>query len=156
MFFRNDEDLAPPREGENDTARIWVSDQQWLAIMDRAERSEPLSVRHDTSDRRDESRSDIQCKCVLRWGGDRAPDGTYLVRTHDLSSGGVRFTSADYIEPRTRCTLALQPEGLGGLLVAGRVAWCRPVELVDDALEAFEVGVQFDRPIDLDGIKSVA
>lgn len=157
-----DDDMAPEPQGPTST-RLWLSDQQWMALLERARRSTPEShPRHDPSkdpDRRGERRISTSCRCVLRFGGDTA--GTYSVRTVNISSTGLGFVHVAPVPKGTRCTLALQVEEHNGMILAGRVAWCRKLETEDgvtvfDDEPAFEVGLQFDKPIDLEPLGHVA
>ncbi|MFN3167192.1 MAG: PilZ domain-containing protein [Phycisphaeraceae bacterium] len=145
MIFRHDEDLAPPRQGL-DTTRLWVSDQQWLAILERVQRGTPVEVsRGDKDCRRLHGRASFECRCLLRLSG---LAGTFIVRTRDISSGGLRFVHGQPLNPSTRCTIALQSDFGPGRILSAVVAWCNEIEFFDPDLEAYEVGVKFDTPID--------
>ena len=115
MIFRHDEDMAPSRGGY-DTTRLWVSDQQWLAILERVQRGQPVGFDEQTDCRRLHARESYECKCLLRLSG---LAGTFIVRTRDLSAGGLCFVHGQPLRPSTRCTIAMQPEhGPGRILSA--------------------------------------
>lgn len=145
MIYRQDEDLAPPGDSL-DTTRLWVSDQQWLSILERVQRGHPLPIDVDYDCRRLHPRVPISLRCLLRLSSQA---GTFIVRSRDISAGGLRFVHGQPLRPSTRCTLALSPpQGMGRILGAV-VAWCKEVEFEDPDLEAYDVGVKFDEPIDL-------
>jgi len=151
VIYRYDEDLAPPRSTV-DSTRVWVSDQQWLAVLERVQRGQDIEV-PATDCRRLHVRQSYTCRCLLRLA-DAA--GTYAVRSRDLSEGGLRFVHGHPLRPGMRCTVVLQPEqGLGRILSAV-VAWCNEIEFYDEDLEAYEIGVKFDDPLDTRSFVSAA
>ena len=143
MIYRYDEDMAPPR-AEFGSTRLWMSDQQWLAVLERVQRGQPVLVA-DEDCRRLHVRTDYACRCILRLG---SAAGTFIVRTRDLSAGGLRFVHRHPLRSGTRCTLVLQPEGEVGRILSAVVTWCREIEYFDDDLEGYEIGLKFDHPID--------
>ena len=146
MIFRNDEDLAPPRQAI-DTTRLWVSDQQWLAILERVQRGQaiPIDQAEPEDCRRLHPRTQYECRCLLRLSG---MSGTFIVRTRDLSAGGLCFVHGQPLRPSTRCTIAVQADHGPGRILSAVVAWCKEVDLFDPDVEAYEIGVKFDTPID--------
>lgn len=153
VIFRHDEDLAPPRSGY-DTTRLWVSDQQWLAILERVQRGSPIDPVHEAEDcRRLHRREAFECRCLLRLSG---LAGTFIVRTRDLSPGGLCFVHGQPLKPSTRCTIALQAEAGPGRILSAVVAWCKEIEFFDPDLEGYEVGVKFDAHIDTRAITGAA
>ncbi len=152
MIFRHDEDLAPPKRGY-DTNRLWVSDQQWLAILERVQRSGPIEFDHDSDCRRLHARESFEGRCLLRLSG---LAGTFIVRTHDISAGGLRFVHSQELRPSTRCTIAIQGEMGPGRILSAVVAWCKEIDFFDPDLEAYEIGVKFDTPIDTRSIMGAA
>jgi hypothetical protein len=145
VIFRHDEDLAPPRQ-ELDTTRLWVSDQQWLAILERVQRGSPVQFSEtEQACRRVHRREALACRCLLRLSG---LAGTYIVRSRDISAGGLRFVHGHPLNPSTRCTIALQSDSGPGRILSAVVAWSREIEFFDPDIEAYEVGVKFDTPID--------
>lgn len=153
MIFRHDEDLAPPQRGL-DTTRLWVSDQQWLAILERVQRSQPIAFREYHDDcRRLHAREAFACKCLLRLSG---LAGTFIVRTRDISAGGLCFVHGQPLRPSTRCTIALQSDLGPGRILSAVVAWSKEIEFFDPDLEAYEIGVKFDTPIDARAVTGAA
>ncbi|MBX2852749.1 MAG: PilZ domain-containing protein [Phycisphaeraceae bacterium] len=147
MIYRYDEDLAPTRQ-DTDTTRLWVSDQQWLAILERVQRGQPVldEAAQQEDCRRLHPRQTYECRCLLRLS-DAA--GTFIVRSQDISSGGLRFVHGHPLRASTRCTIALQAENGPGRILSAVVAWCKEIEFYDPDVEAYEVGVKFDSAIDV-------
>lgn len=150
MIYRYDEDLAPPPQ-HTDTTRLWVSDQQWLAILERVQRGQPAMEDVATgaeNSRRLHPRQNFECRCLLRLSGTA---GTYIVRSQDISSGGMRFVHGNPLRASTRCTIALQSDFGPGRILSAVVAWCKEIEFFDPEVEAYEVGIKFDTAIDVRG-----
>ncbi|MGB1126675.1 MAG: PilZ domain-containing protein [Phycisphaeraceae bacterium] len=147
MIYRYDEDLAPASQ-QTDTTRLWVSDQQWLAILERVQRGQPAleAAPQEGSSRRLHPRKTFECRCLLRLSGTA---GTFVVRSQDISSGGLRFVHGHPLRPSTRCTIALQSESGPGRILSAVVAWCKEIEFYDPDVEAYEIGIKFDSPIDV-------
>jgi len=124
VIFRHDEDLAPPRQGL-DTTRLWVSDQQWLAILKHVQRGNPVDFDETEREcRRMHTRGTFECRCLLRLSG---LAGTYIVRSRDISAGGLRFVHGQPLNPSTRCTIALQSDAGPGRILSAVVAWCNEI-----------------------------
>jgi hypothetical protein len=151
VIYRYDEDMAPPKR-ETDTTRLWVSDQQWLAILERVQRGQPAIERGTEATQADcrrlHARQTFECRCLLRLN---SAAGTYIVRSQDISSGGLRFVHGQPLRASTRCTIALQSDYGPGRILSAVVAWCKEIEFYDPDVEAYEVGVKFDTPIDIRG-----
>lgn len=147
MIYRYDEDLAPPKQ-EMDSTRLWVSDQQWLAILERVQRGQPAIEQEptETDCRRLHTRETFESRCLLRLS---SAAGTYIVRSQDISSGGLRFVHAHRLRASTRCTIALQADHGPGRILSAVVAWCKEIEFYDPDVEAYEIGIKFDTPIDI-------
>lgn len=146
VIYRYDEDMAPPKQ-QTDTTRLWVSDQQWLAILERVQRGQPAMEQAVAEDcRRLHTRQHFETRCLLRLN---SAAGTYIVRSQDISSGGLRFVHGQPLRASTRCTIALQSDVGPGRILSAVVAWCKEIEFFDPEVEAYEVGVKFDSPIDV-------
>ena len=146
VIYRYDEDLAPPTQ-TMDSTRLWVSDQQWLAILERVQRGQPAvesAVQEDC--RRLHPRQTFECRCLLRLN---SAAGTYIVRSQDISSGGMSFVHGQPLRASTRCTIALQSDHGPGRILSAVVAWCKEIEFFDPEVEAYEVGIKFDSAIDV-------
>ncbi len=148
--------LTSDFDAQDLAVRLWLSDQQWMAVLSRLEsQASPADRPEPDGDRRDPDRPRYPLHLrtmlrVLQPNGDR---GTYLVALRNVSVGGLGFLSPEPLERGTRCTLALAPYPhghSGGQIVAGRVVWHRPVD--DLPFRAFEIGLQCEQPIDLGSI----
>lgn len=153
-----DDALAlPPGHADQDQAlRVWLSDQQWMSILERIERQSrgttPGEGPADAgSERRDPSdpRRPIGARCLVRVGSQGREAGTYMVRTRNISAGGLGFVHHHDLRPGTRCTVALQADNGRGMIISGRIAWCREVLQLELEDAAYEIGVRFDQPIGL-------
>lgn len=140
---------GPASERGDGAVRVWLSQRQWMAILqDTERRGSNDDIRGSgvvSENQRESPRLPTlnDARCMLRLG-DRTDDrGTYMVRLRDISSSGLGFYSVHAFSSKTRCTVAIQASEGRGLVCAGRVVWCRPE---DDGLH--NVGIQFDRPID--------
>ncbi len=149
-----DDDLALPPQRE-EALRVWLSDQQWMSILERIERrsraGEPVDFAPAEDERREPSdpRRPITARCLIRVGSYGEEAGTFLVRTRNISSGGLGFVHNHDLKAGSRCTIALQLDDGQGMILSGRIAWCREVLQLEVEQAAFEIGVQFDRPIAL-------
>lgn len=144
MIFRHDEDLAPPKQ-RVDSTRLWVSDQQWLAILERVQRGQPAVVPDADDCRRLHTRHRFEARCLLRLA---ASAGTFVVRTQDISAGGLCFVHGQPLRPSTRCTIALQSDYGMGQILSAVVTWCKEIDFFDPDVEAYEIGVKFDSSVD--------
>jgi len=140
--FRQDDEIAPVSDGP-DTHRLSVSDQQWLAVLDHVQRGEPIDL-DPMLNRRLDLREACAMRCLLRLTNRE----TYIVRTRDISAGGLRFVHGQPLRPATRCTIALQPKHGMGRIMSASVAWCKEIEFTDPDLEGYDIGINFDTPID--------
>lgn len=146
VIYRYDEDMPPARQ-ESDSTRLWISDQQWLTILERVQRGQPsFDTLPQGRCRRLHERTPFACRCLVRLNG---AAGTYIVRSQDISSGGLRFVHGQPLRASTRCTIALQADSGPGRILSAVVAWCKEIEFFDTDVEAYEIGVKFDSVIDV-------
>jgi hypothetical protein len=149
-------------EGPSDSLRLWISDRQWLAMLRRIEQGEHGGFAGGGSDatgERNHARVAADFRCMIRLGSPDRPNddhGVYTVRTRNIGAGGLGFVHGRELHAGTRCTVALEPVEGPGVVIAGKVAWCRPVDIGPEDPHHYEVGVQFDRPIDMSGFERTA
>jgi hypothetical protein len=126
-----------------DSLRLWMSDQQWLSLLERIARS---GMEYDGLNRRAtrQRRHPKTMRCVLRLGYPGKTPGTYVVRSRNISSEGLGFIHGGPIAPGTRCALALETDDGAGVIVSSRVAWCKSIDM-----DVYDIGMQFDKAIDI-------
>ena len=132
-----------------ESMRLWLSDQQWMAILARIERE---AHDYEGPNRRDsrEERFPARLRCLIRAQQPDGRSGTYLVCSHNISAGGLGFIHHTPLPRGSRCTIALEKGKGQGLIASGRVAWTRQIDPrgTPQFAQAFEVGIQFDKLID--------
>lgn len=138
----------PDDKRPNGAVRLWLSQRQWMAVLESTERSAREADNQDTlpiDNQRGQTRlpAPEDARCLIRLGNNTDQHGTYLVRLRDISASGLGFHSDQPFKPKTRCTVALRDEQGHGLVCAASVIWCKPL-----ADELHDVGIQFDKPID--------
>lgn len=144
----------PPQDdnAEGQTLRLWLSDQQWMSLLSRIEQSRSCATPAEGTRRRD-ARLPATFVCMFRCKQRDGAAATFLVRSRNLSKGGLGFTHTQPLETGTLCTVAIQMEGGGGRMLGGRIAWCRGLESADLECPLYELGLQFDQPIDPNDLK---
>ena len=126
-----------------DTLRLWMSDQQWLSLLERIARSSSDYLGPERRQTRKHRHSKTM-RCLLRLGFPGTTPGTFMVRSRNISNDGIGFIHGCFIDPGTRCALAVQDDDGFSMMVSGRIAWCKRIDL-----EAYDVGVQFDQLIEV-------
>ncbi|MEM9882731.1 MAG: PilZ domain-containing protein [Planctomycetota bacterium] len=123
-----------------------LSEAQWEALIDRLEAGKGPVV-PATRDRRDldHRRFFHVRRAALRVLHRSAPPTSHLVRTRNLSEGGVGLIHNAFLYPGTACHVALQTRHDESVALRGNVSWCRHV-----SGRGHEVGVRFDRVIEID------
>jgi hypothetical protein len=146
---------------ESDTARLWLSERQWMALLERVQRGaddgeanfpDYAAGASDATGHRAHARHALSFRALVRLAPPQRPDddhGTYLVHSRNISAGGLSFVHEHELHPGTRCTIALQPQQGRGSVLSGRVAWCNPIHRDAEDPTRFDAGLQFDQPIDL-------
>ena len=148
--------------GGVDTMRIWVSDLQWQQMLGRITEASTESLgsyaarNTPATGARNHARiaGDFRCMIRLSDAAGRSHDdahGTFVVRTRNVGEGGIGFCHGTHVRPGVQCTAVLEPDdGSGvGWVLHGRVVWCRGLEVTDSDPELFDVGVQFEAPVNI-------
>ncbi len=94
-------------------------------------------------DRRDPKRQRHQTirRCLLRVDRGNTAPGIYVVRSRDISDGGISLIHGGPAKPESACCVIIETkEGLN-LAIGGIVAWCNPIN--DTMPPAFELGIRF-------------
>ena len=123
-----------------------LSEAQWEQLIDQLEAGRGPTV-PATRDRRD---LDIKRhrhvrRAALRVQHPSGPATSHLVRTRNLSSGGVGFIHSTFLYGNTPCHIALQTRYRESVALSGKVMWCRHV-----AGQGHEIGMSFDQMIEID------
>jgi hypothetical protein len=120
---------------------LHLSHQQWEAIADKLYQDKPggKKRRHERVAYRKLSQIAL---AVLRPDGEW---GKYIVRSHDLSQGGMGFIHGSFLHIGTHCRVILKDSHRKVNCIDGVVRHCELIEGV-----AHNVGVEFDEEIDLD------
>jgi len=102
-------------------------------------------------DRRDPNRPRHQTvrRCLLRVDrGDSVPPGIYVVRSSDISGGGLRLVHGGHIEQGAVCCVIIESTAGRSIAAGGTIAWCNPINDTDPP--AYELGIRFYKPINAD------
>ncbi|MEM6459447.1 MAG: PilZ domain-containing protein [Planctomycetota bacterium] len=123
-----------------------LSEAQWEALIDRLEAGKGPAV-PATRDRRDldDRRYFHVRRAALRVLRENSPPTSHLVRTRNLSAGGVGLIHNAFLYPGTPCHVALQTRHGESVALPGTVVWCRHV-----SGRGHEVGLRFDWIIEID------
>jgi len=135
----------PGNTPQDDTVRLWLSQQQWMTVLQNTERKARQPDASPTDDLRQSPRvpAPSDMNCMIRLGQNADHTGTFLVKLRDISATGLGFFTAQVFAPKSRCTVALQDADGHGLVCAASVVWSRAIDE-----ELYDVGIQFDQPIE--------
>ena len=132
----------------NDITRtsLNLTEAQWAQLIHRLEAGKGPSV-PATRDRRDLDvlRYTHVKRGALRVQHAEGPATSHLVRTRNISSGGVGFIHSTFLYPATLCHIALQTRHGESVALAGRIMWCRHI-----AGKSHEIGLRFAQLIQVD------
>ena len=79
---------------------------------------------------------------IIHQGGQKT---SHLVRSRNLSVGGMSFIHLSFLYPGTACHVALQTRYGESVALTGKVIWCRHV-----SGRSHEIGLRFDQMIQID------
>ncbi len=137
----------PSPTGALNTLNQTLSEDEWRAALNSAKsQRKNKKPRQDQRDP-DQPRYPAIKRCLLRVDrGDSAP-GIYLVRSTDISAGGIRIIHGGLIKPETICAVIIESDTGKNLPAGGVVAWCQPINETDPP--AYDLGIRFYQPIDI-------
>lgn len=140
-----DRDMAKVKHDLTKTS-LKLSEAQWTQLIDHLEKGRGPTV-PATRDRRDldVKRHRHVRRAALRVQHPTGPATSHLVRTRNLSSGGVGFIHNSFLYNGTACHIALQTRYGESVALAGMVMWCRHV-----AGQGHEIGLRFVQMIEID------
>lgn len=136
---------GPGSTPKDDTVRLWLSQQQWMSVLQNTERKAQQADASQADDLRQSPRvpAPSDMNCMIRLGRNADHAGTFIVKLRDISATGLGFFSSHSFASKSRCTVALQDADGHGMVCSASVVWSRRI---DDQLN--DVGIQFDRPIE--------
>ncbi|MEM9418835.1 MAG: PilZ domain-containing protein [Planctomycetota bacterium] len=79
---------------------------------------------------------------IIHPGGQKT---SHLVRSRNISAGGMSFLHLSFLYPGTACHVALQTRHGESVAMSGKVSWCRLV-----SGRSHEIGFRFDHIIQID------
>jgi len=126
-----------------------LSTDEWSSALQTAKTQHDPHADQYGQDQRDanQKRHPSVRRCLLRIdrGEDTTP-GIYLVRSRDISDGGIRILHGGPIDTDTICCVIIESTAGQSTAVGGTVAWCNPVKSTETP--AYELGIRFYEPID--------
>lgn len=133
---------------DNDITKrsLQLSEQQWgnlIAVME-AGKGPTVPATRDRRDL-DTVRYPFVRRAALRISHPGGTVTTHLVRTRNLSTGGVGFIHGAFLYPQTTCHVALQTRHGESVALSGQVGWCRHV-----SGKSHEIGVRLNQVIQVD------
>lgn len=133
-----------------------LSDDDWHAAIQRIDHESALIPkrlpRQPEAPTRAEPRVARRVQCLLRTQPKSEADTphTFRVGTRNLSSMGVSLLHGVAIDEGDALVLAIEADEGFGAIVPGKVMWCRRIGMVGyDGAVVYELGVRFDRAVDL-------
>jgi len=136
----------PNATGALNTLRHTLSEEQWVAALQVAKSQKGDDAPGQNQRDPDQPRHPAVRRCLLRVDrGDAAP-GIYIVRSSDISTGGIRILHGGPVKPDTVCAVIIESTEDRSTIAGGVVAWCNPINDTDPP--AYEIGVRFHQPID--------
>ncbi len=120
---------------------LHLSDEQWRTLSEKLDQGDPY-VSGQRSQRRITYRKLSQIAVAIRQADGEW--GKYVVRSRDLSPGGIGFIHGSYIHPGSECRVILKDCHEKVVCLEGIVKRC---ELIEGT--AHDVGVQFNEEINI-------
>lgn len=142
----------PHITGQGKVETLRLSRNEYMAVLSRLnEASGPPFESRSSRNRRQQQRvpfhRSVRLLCEIHAAshvpGDAEP-AAFIVRCRNISAGGVGFLHGAHVAPDTRCSIIIMDRAASGQCANGRVVHCREV-----GGGVHEVGVRFDRQIDL-------
>jgi hypothetical protein len=135
-------------KNEHNIARcsLTLNEAQWGQLLDRIESGKGPTV-PATRDRRDldATRYPLVRPAAMRVVHPGGNVTSHLVRTRNLSAGGVGILHSSFLHPGTACHFAIKTIHGENVAVPARILWCRHVEG-----RCHELGLRFDRMLQID------
>lgn len=137
------------RDPKGDMLMQYLTQDDWQSALQRIHRDRrPLAP--DLAERRKAGkRYEHVLTCLLRVELDGDAQ-IHLVRTRDVSRGGLSLLHGGMIPPEADCLVAVEVSDGEGKLMRAHVVRCREVEIDDIGQKAYEIGLQFEGELDVD------
>ncbi len=136
----------PAGTGALNTLRHSLSADEWQDALQSAKAQHNPAASRQEQRTTDQTRHQAIQRCLLRVDrGDTSP-GIYIVRSRDISDGGIRIIHGGPLKPDTLCCVIIETNSGQTLAAGGTIAWCNPVKGTD--IPAYELGIRFYEPID--------
>jgi PilZ domain len=135
--------------GALNTLNQCLGTDEWQEALSAA-KTQRAAGKPDT-DRRDPDspRHHAVRRCLLRVDRGESAPGIYIVRSRDISDGGLRLVHGGPVKPGSVCCVIIETAKGQSIAAGGVVTWCNPID--DTTHPAFELGVRFYEPIDSSG-----
>lgn len=140
---------AGVHDPKGDMLMQYLTQDDWQSALQRIQRDRrPLSP--DLAERRKAGqRYDHVLTCLLRVELDGHSE-IHLVRTRDVSRGGLSVLHGGVIPPEADCLVAVEISEGEGKLMRAHVVRCREVEVEHASQKAYEIGLQFEGELDVE------
>ena len=139
----------PPLDAARETLAGYLTEADWAAALERIEAQPAAPV--DANRRLGRDRIPRRLNCLIRLDDGRGTPGIHLVRTRNISSGGLAVVHGSPLDIDTALVVALEAAAGQGLIQRASVVWSRRIEPADPAkAAAYEIGLKFDRDIFVD------
>ncbi len=136
----------PSATGALNTLRHSLSADEWREALQSAKDQHGQATAPSDQRATDQTRHPAVRRCLLRIDrGDAAP-GIYIVRSRNISDGGIRIIHGGPIKAETVCCVIIESTAGQSLAAGGCIAWCNPVKNTDPP--AYELGIRFYGLID--------
>lgn len=149
MSKRNTKSKSKQSTGALNTLHQSLTVEDWQMAL------EAVKARHKNGkpkkDRRDPKQTRHQTirRCLLRVDRGETAPGIYMVRSRDISDGGMRLVHGGPVKPDSICCVIIETDQGLSTAIGGVAAWCNPI--ADTTPPAFELGIRFYEPIDAGG-----
>ncbi len=138
--------------GALNTLRHSLSIEEWSQALQTVKTQHgQANSGHNTNDEHDQRatgqpRHPAVRRCLLRVDRGESAPGIYIVRSRDISDGGIRIIHGGTLKPDTICCVIIESTTGQSIAVGGTIAWCNPVKGMDTP--AYELGIRFYETID--------
>lgn len=136
----------PKSGGALNTLHHSLTQEEWRNALEAA-KAQRTDGKPET-ERRDPRQPRYQTirRCLLRVDRGASPPGLYVVRSLDVSSGGIKLVHGGPLRVDSVCCVIIETTTGQSLAAGGAIAWCKPIKQTTPP--AYEMGIRFYEPID--------